>query len=46
MSSAGKKDFLFTSERARTPLGKLGGERALMLAQALMPSNLLVLDGR
>jgi ATP-binding cassette subfamily F protein uup len=41
------KDFLFTSEQARTPLGKLsGGERGrLMLAQALaMPSNLLVLD--
>jgi ATP-binding cassette subfamily F protein uup len=41
------KDFLFTAEQARTPLGKLsGGERGrLMLAQALaMPSNLLVLD--
>ena len=41
------KDFLFTSEQARTPLGKLsGGERGrLMLAQALAkPSNLLVLD--
>jgi ABC transport system ATP-binding/permease protein len=41
------KDFLFTSEQARTPLGKLsGGERGrLMLAQALsQPSNLLVLD--
>jgi len=41
------KDFLFTSEQARTPLGKLsGGERGrLMLAQALaVPSNLLVLD--
>ncbi|MBV9557859.1 MAG: ATP-binding cassette domain-containing protein [Pseudolabrys sp.] len=41
------KDFLFSSEQARTPLGKLsGGERArLMLAQALAkPSNLLVLD--
>jgi len=41
------RDFLFTSEQARTPLGKLsGGERGrLMLAQALAkPSNLLVLD--
>ncbi len=41
------KDFLFASEHARTPLGKLsGGERGrLMLAQALAkPSNLLVLD--
>jgi ATP-binding cassette subfamily F protein uup len=41
------KDFLFSSEQARTPLGKLsGGERGrLMLAQALArPSNLLVLD--
>jgi ATP-binding cassette subfamily F protein uup len=41
------KDFLFKSEQARTPLGKLsGGERGrLMLAQALAkPSNLLVLD--
>jgi ATP-binding cassette subfamily F protein uup len=41
------KDFLFTSEQARTPLGKLsGGERGrLMLAQTLAkPSNLLVLD--
>jgi ATP-binding cassette subfamily F protein uup len=41
------KDFLFTPEQARTPLGKLsGGERArLMLAQVLAkPSNLLVLD--
>ncbi|MEA2937349.1 MAG: transport system ATP-binding/permease protein [Alphaproteobacteria bacterium] len=41
------KDFLFTSEQMRTPLGKLsGGERGrLMLAQALArPSNLLVLD--
>ncbi len=41
------KDFQFSSEQARTPLGKLsGGERGrLMLAQALAkPSNLLVLD--
>ena len=41
------KDFLFASEQARTPLGKLsGGERGrLMLAQAFAkPSNLLVLD--
>jgi ATP-binding cassette subfamily F protein uup len=41
------KDFLFTSEQAGTPVGKLsGGERGrLMLAQALAkPSNLLVLD--
>jgi ATP-binding cassette subfamily F protein uup len=41
------KDFLFTSEQARTPLEKLsGGERGrLMLAQTLAkPSNLLVLD--
>ena len=41
------KDFLFSSEQVRTPLGKLsGGERGrLMLAQALAkPSNLLVLD--
>jgi ATP-binding cassette subfamily F protein uup len=41
------KDFLFSSEQARTPLGKLsGGERGrLMLAQALArKSNLLVLD--
>jgi ATP-binding cassette subfamily F protein uup len=41
------KDFLFTSEQARTPLGKLsGGERdRLMLARVLAkPSNLLVLD--
>ena len=41
------RDFLFSSEQARTPLGKLsGGERGrLMLAQALArPSNLMVLD--
>ena len=41
------KDFLFSGEQARTPLGKLsGGERGrLMLAQVLAkPSNLLVLD--
>ena len=41
------RDFLFTSEQARTPLGKLsGGERGrLMLAKVLAkPSNLLVLD--
>jgi ATP-binding cassette subfamily F protein uup len=41
------RDFLFSSEQARIPLGKLsGGERGrLMLAQALAkPSNLLVLD--
>jgi ATP-binding cassette subfamily F protein uup len=41
------RDFLFKSEQARTPLGKLsGGERGrLLLAQALAkPSNLLVLD--
>src|SRR5690606_5982686 len=41
------KDFLFSPEQARTPLGKLsGGERGrLMLAKVLArPSNLLVLD--
>jgi ABC transport system ATP-binding/permease protein len=41
------KDFLFASEQACTPLGKLsGGERGrLMLAQVLAkPSNLLILD--
>ncbi len=41
------KDFLFSTEQARTPLAKLsGGERGrLMLAQALArQSNLLVLD--
>jgi ATP-binding cassette subfamily F protein uup len=41
------KDFLFSPEQARTPLGKLsGGERGrLMLARVLArPSNLLVLD--
>ena len=41
------KDFLFASEQARTPLGKLsGGERGrLILARVLAkPSNLLVLD--
>jgi ATP-binding cassette subfamily F protein uup len=41
------KDFLFSAEQARTPLGRLsGGERGrLMLAQVLAkPSNLLVLD--
>jgi ATP-binding cassette subfamily F protein uup len=41
------KDFLFASEQARTPLGKLsGGERGrLTLAQVLAkPSNLLILD--
>ncbi|MBL8701894.1 MAG: ABC-F family ATP-binding cassette domain-containing protein [Alphaproteobacteria bacterium] len=41
------KDFLFTPEQARTPVGVLsGGERGrLLLARALAkPSNLLVLD--
>jgi ABC transport system ATP-binding/permease protein len=41
------RDFLFSPEQARTPLGKLsGGERGrLALAQALaLPSNLMVLD--
>src|SRR6202044_2513367 len=41
------RDFLFASEQARTPLGKLwGGERGpLMLAKIFAkPSNLLVLD--
>src|SRR5258708_4613767 len=41
------RDFLFTSEQARTPLGVLsGGERGrLMLARALAkPSSVLVLD--
>ena len=41
------KDFLFTADQARTPIGALsGGERGrLMLARALArPSNLMVLD--
>ena len=41
------KDFLFTPDQARTPVGVLsGGERGrIMLARALAkPSNLLVLD--
>jgi ATP-binding cassette subfamily F protein uup len=41
------KDFLFSPEQARTPIGKLsGGERGrLMLARALaQPSNLMALD--
>jgi ATP-binding cassette subfamily F protein uup len=41
------KDFLFTADQARTPVGALsGGERGrLLLARALAaPSNLLVLD--
>jgi len=41
------KDFLFSAEQARTPIGRLsGGERGrLMLARALaQPSNLLALD--
>jgi ATP-binding cassette subfamily F protein uup len=41
------KDFLFTPDQARQPIGKLsGGERGrVMLARALtLPSNLLILD--
>jgi ABC transport system ATP-binding/permease protein len=41
------KDFLFSPDQARTPIGKLsGGERGrLMLARALaLPSNLMALD--
>ncbi len=41
------KDFLFSADQARTPIGRLsGGERGrLMLARALaQPSNLLALD--
>ncbi|HLH50692.1 MAG TPA: ABC-F family ATP-binding cassette domain-containing protein, partial [Roseiarcus sp.] len=41
------RDFLFSPEQARTPIGRLsGGERGrLMLARALaQPSNLLALD--
>lgn len=41
------KDFLFTPDQARQPIGKLsGGERGrLMLARALtLPSNVLILD--
>ncbi len=41
------KDFMFTGERARTPVGRLsGGERNRILLAKLFsqPSNLLVLD--